>query len=430
MTDVLENLENIDTDMIAYLRKAKIDWVLFFFIVSSLNLFEFTGFQLEAYQYVHLLVFAWILYVTFFKHGIRYGGSHYKSVLLMTFLPLLSIYSCYAINGQSYSTSLVIFRMHLGWLVYFYLSYKKVPLPSILKTILVVGCIYMALSLIQQVTYPFAPFGKRTVGTEYAENKALGVERRMGFYRFSVGGLSYCILSLFIVLANNVRHRKGLLLLLSLGIVASGNRQTMFSVFVAAVYYYLFSKDVKYKFLIMAVIFVACIFVYTFADAIFGRLVNVGDDLESGRMPSYIFYYDLIVQSPLALLLGNGLPGNSAYGMRQDIYEGFRVTPSDIGLVGTTYYWGALYVGAYLFFMLRWLFHKRLSATYKAMVLSFLVCSPIASYLFEIEGFILHGILFYLCDLDVHNACSVRRQVATGYYAESQRVSKKSHFAL
>lgn len=390
--------------MATLLRKAKIDWVLFFFIVASLNLFKYTGFVLEQYQYVHLFVFAWILYVTFFKCGKHdFAGRNYKQILLMTFLPLLSIYSCYSINGQSFATSLVVFRMHLGWLVYFYLLHKKVSLPSVLKTILVVGCIYMAITLIQQITYPLAPFGGRTVGTAYAEEKALGVERRMGFYRFSVGGLSYCILAVFIVLANKVRHRKVLLVLLSLGVVASGNRQTMFSVFVAVVYYYLFSKNVKHKFIIMAVIFIACIFVYTFADAIFGKLTNVGGDLESGRMPSYIFYSDKIMQSPLAFLFGNGLPGNSEYGLRIDIYENFHVTPSDIGLVGTAYYWGVLYVGTYLFLMLRWLVNKRLSTVYKAIVLSFLVCSPIASYLFEIEGFLLHGILFYLCDLDVHN---------------------------
>lgn len=34
---------------------------------------------------------------------------------------------------------------------------------------------------------------------------------------------------------------------------------------------------------------VVCLFVYIFADSIFGRLTNVSGDLEDGRMPSYIF---------------------------------------------------------------------------------------------------------------------------------------------
>lgn len=404
--------------MVICLRKAKIDWVLFFFIVVSLNLFKYTGFVLEQYQYVHLFVFAWILYVTFFKcskHDL--AGHNYKQILLMTFLPLLSIYSCYAINDQSFTTSLVVFRMHLGWMVYFYLLHKKVSLSSVLKTILIVGCFSTAITLIQQVTYPFAPFGERTVGTAYAEEKAMGVERRMGFYRFHVGGIYYCVLSIFIILANNVRHRVVLLFLFALGIVASGNRQIMFSVFAAVVYYYLFSKNVKHKFLIMSVIFIACIFVYTFADAIFGRLANVSGDLESGRMPSYIFYLDKIMQSPLAFLFGNGLPGNSEYGLRIDIYENFHVTPSDIGLVGTAYYWGVLYVGVYIFFIVRWLLNKKLSIYCKAIFFTFLVMSPVGAFLFEIEGFLLQGILFYLCYLDVHQG-KIKQLSTTKIYAK------------
>ena len=69
--------------MATLLRKAKIDWVLFFFIVASLNLFKYTGFVLEQYQYVHLFVFAWILYVTFFKCGKHdFAGRNYNRVIL------------------------------------------------------------------------------------------------------------------------------------------------------------------------------------------------------------------------------------------------------------------------------------------------------------------------------------------------------------
>lgn len=389
--------------MIPFVRKRHIDWTLFWFIILSINLFRFIGFDLRIYQYIHLIIFFNLLWVTFFKHRNYINSFHYKSIFLITFLPLLSIYSCYIINGQSYFTSLTIFRMHLGWLIYFYLWYKKLSSETVLYTILLVGLIYVAITLIQQITYPFAPFGGRTIGSNYSENFSGGVERRMGFYRFAVGGLYYGILAFFIVLANKLRHRKVLLLLLAVGIVASGNRQTMFSVFISVIYYYMFDKHIRYRGMIMFLMVLMGGFLYVFSDSIFGRLSNVGEDLEAGRMPSFIFYTEKILQSPLSFYLGNGLPGSSEYGRRIDVYEGLLVTPSDIGIVGTAYYWGVLYVGIYLFFMFRWMMNKHLSTLYKAMVLSFLICSPIASFLFEIEGFLLQGILFYLCDLDIYS---------------------------
>ena len=88
--------------------------------------------------------------------------------------------------------------------------------------------------------------------------------------------------------------------------------------------------------------------------------------------------------------------------MRADYYGDFHVTPSDIGIVGTMYYWGAIYVITYLLIMFRWLMNRRLSLFYKAILLSFLICCPIAGFLWEIEGFMLQGLLFYLCDRETY----------------------------
>lgn len=390
--------------MISLIRKEQVDWTLFWFIALSINLFKFTGFDLKTYQFIHLIIFCYLLWIIISKRKKNIDSFHYKSILLMITLPLLSIYSCNVINGQSYFSSLIIFRMHLGWLVYFYLWNKKLSYQTILQTILLVGIIYMLITLVQQISYPFAPFGERTLGSGGDERFGGAVERRMGFYRFAVGGLYYCILSFFMILASKLRHRKVILLALSVGIVASGNRQTIFSIFISVIFYYMFEKQVKNKWLIMLLLISISGILYVFSNTIFGRLSNVEEDLESGRMPSYIFYIEKILQSPLSFWFGNGLPSSSSeYGQNIDVYGDFRVTPSDIGIVGTAYYWGVLYVGIYLLLMFRWMINKHLSTIYKAIVLSFILCCPIASFLFEIEGFLLQGILFYLCDLDINH---------------------------
>jgi hypothetical protein len=380
------------------LKEAKIDRMLLFMIVASINLFQFSGLDLKVYQYIHLIVFTIIICVSIFKKNTNYSTYSNNQILLMVILPLLSLYSCNVINHQSYALSLIVYRMHLGWLIYFYLLHKETPINSILKTILVVGMLYMSITLIQQITYPFAPFGARTIGTKYSEHFNGGVERRMGFYRFDVGGLYYSVLSFFIILNNKIKNKIFLLLFFFLSIIASGNRQTLFSVSVAILYYYLYNNDIKHKFLILCIALLVSTIVYSYSDLIFGRLANVDNDLESGRMPSYLFYYEKITKSSLVFMFGNGLPNSaSIYGKTIDMFGDFMVTPSDIGIIGTMYYWGAIYVIAYIFFVIKWLFTKKLSIVYKSILISFLLASPIASFLWEIDGFMLQGMLFYLC---------------------------------
>lgn len=383
--------------------KAKIDKALLFFLIASTNLFDISGVDLKIFQYVHLLIMGWLLWYTCSNKLSVPRGFHPWQVLMLMLLPLLSVYSCQVIHGQTFSLSLIVYRMHLGWLVYFYLSQKNIPLPVIVKTVFVVGISYALITLIQQVTYPFAPFGSRTVGSSYDSDKMGGVEIRMGFWRFMVGGMYYAVISLFFCVKDRLSHKKLVVFILALSIVASGNRQTMFSVFSAIIVYLLFSRNVKHKWAIAFFICLGCIFLYTFADVIFGRLLDVGGDFEEGRMPSYLFFWNEITHSPMSFLMGNGLANSaSLYGQEKYYYDNFPVTPSDIGIVGTMYFWGFIYVLVYLVSVIRFLFNRKLDVFYKSILLSFLICCPIARFLWEFDGFMLQGVLFYLCDRNIN----------------------------
>ena len=192
--------------------------------------------------------------------------------------------------------------------------------------------------------------------------------------------------------------------ILAISIIASGNRQTMFSVFLAFCYYVLYNKKVKHRFPIIVCLLVIIYLLYYYADAIFGSLVNVKDDFESARLVSVVFFWDEVTQNWLSFLFGNGLGhSSSAYGNEIYYVDGQRAIFSDVGMLGTMYLWGALYVAAYYILAVKMFFNKYLSAHLKAVLLSFLVASPIAFFLFEIGGMLLQGILFYLCDLDIYN---------------------------
>lgn len=384
--------------------KSKTNYWLLLFIILSINCFSFSYLDLGFYQKLHLIIFAFLIYATFFIHRKIPETFHKKGILWMLLLPLLSIYSCNVLHGQSYSASLIIYRMHLGWLCYFALWNKRVTLDQIYKVIFLVGLIYALLTLFQQVTYPFAPFGSRTIGTDYAI-MAGGIEKRMGFYRFSVGGMYYATIALFICLTYKKTNKNYIVMgILAISIIASGNRQTMFSVFLAFCYYVLYNKKVKHRFPIIVCLLVIIYLLYYYADAIFGSLVNVKDDFESARLVSVVFFWDEVTQNWLSFLFGNGLGhSSSAYGNEIYYVDGQRAIFSDVGMLGTMYLWGALYVAAYYILAVKMFFNKYLSAHLKAVLLSFLVASPIALFLFEIGGMLLQGILFYLCDLDIYN---------------------------
>ena len=382
--------------------KEQVDKPLLFFFIAATNLFDIAGIDLKIFQFIHLFIMGWmVLSVSSNMWHVPRGFRSWQVIVLML-LPLLSVYSCQVLHGQAISLSLIVYRMHLGWVIYFYLSQKQIPLSVIAKTVFIVGLGYTLITLLQQITYPFAPFGSRTLGSAYSSDKVGGVERRMGFWRFMVGGMYFAIIALFFCIRNQISHKKIIVFLFILGIVASGNRQTMFSVFTGIIIFLLFSRNVKHKFLISITLCFGCVFLSLYADAIFGKLANVSGDLNGGRMPSYIFFWNKITNSSMSFWMGNGLGSSgSLYGSEENYYDNFPVTPSDIGIVGTMYYWGGLYVIAYIVCVVRYLLSRRLDVFYKAILFSFLVSCPIASYLWEFDGFMIQGLLFYLCDMDI-----------------------------
>ena len=92
--------------------KAKVDKVLMFFLVASFNFYQIVGVDLKVFQYIHILIFGWLIYVALFNKKRIPGQCCSKTILVLMHLPLLSVYSCNVINGQSVGLSLIVYRMH------------------------------------------------------------------------------------------------------------------------------------------------------------------------------------------------------------------------------------------------------------------------------------------------------------------------------
>lgn len=392
----------------SFLNKEYIPKWLFLTIAFSTNIWTLSWFDLKFYQYFHIIIMIFLIWNIFKYRNTKLTQCYSKSfVIALCLLPLLSIYSCKILHEQSMVASLTVWRMHLGWLLYFTLWYKQINEQQCIKVICYIGIIYAIITLFQQITYPFAPFGSRTIGAGFTEKFTGGiVEKRMGFYRFGVEGVSYAAAALFICIARKIhyKHFKLLVLCLILSIIACGNRQTIASVFAAYCYYLLYNNNVKNK--IGYVILICCIilFLYTFRESLFGSLANVSEDLESGRSFSYIYYFNEYISNPLSIFLGNGVGHeSSAYGSEAVFFDNKQVILSDIGMVGTLFYWGGIYVLTYFIAIFRLLRNRYLDTHIKAIILAPILVSWISTPLWEFGGMISQSLLLYYCDINIKN---------------------------
>lgn len=393
---------------ISSLNSERVPTWLFFTIIFSINLWALVWFDLKYYQYIHILIMIFFIWNIFINIHNRLNQCFSKTfVIALLLLPLPSVYSCSVLHNQSITASLIVWRMHLGWLLYFILWYKKVSEQQCIKIIYYIGITYALITLGQQITYPFAPFGARTIGAVYTENVTGGlVEIRLGLYRFMVGGLPYAVAALFICLAKKVyyKHINLLILCLIIGIIGCGNRQTMVSVFIAYCYYVLYRNNVKYKIIYAILIGCFVLFLYFFRETLLGSLANVSEDLEMGRSFSYIYYFNEYISNPLSIFFGNGVGHESStYGSEAIYFNNRQVIISDIGMLQTLYYWGILYVLTYFIAIFRFLKNKYLDIHIKAIMLAPILVSWISTPLWEFGNMICQALLFYYCDINIKN---------------------------
>lgn len=392
------------------IKHCKVPFWLLFSLIFANSLWNLSWFNLKFYQIFHLIIMTFFIWnILKYKKGLLENAYSKQYVILLLLLPLLSVYSCKVLHEQSISASLMLWRMHLGWLLYFVLWKKKITEQQIVKVIFYIALCYTIISLVQQITYPIAPFGSRTVGSRYTEILFDGtVEKRLGLYRFGIGGVEYAKATVFIVIAYKCgilyKNYKFLVFLLIISIISTGSRQTMASVFAAYCYYLIYKNNVKYK--IGYIILISCIilFLYSFRETLFGSLSNVSEDLESGRSFSYIYYFNDYISSNLSIICGNGVGHESStYGSEDIYFNDNRVILADIGMMGTLYYWGAIYVFVYFIAIIRFLRNKYLDTHLKAIMLAPILIAWIGTPLWEFKGMIFQALLFYYCDINIKN---------------------------
>ena len=322
-------------------------WLIVSLILMN-NFWSMAWLDLKVYQIFHLGVFMLLFYFLYQERNRRAipRGTHKYWIMALMLLPLLSVYSSNIIYNRAVSDSLIVYRMHLGLLLYFVLWYKRVNMNQLKHVFLVLGLGYAFLTVIQQFTYPFAPFGMRTIGSGYLSSDIHHFERRLGFARYEIAGVYYAVIVGVLAVSRKIKISTWVLIILFLSLVASGNRRVIGVSTIAIGLAWIFKNKSKNAFIHSVILVLATLIVYNMRFLLFGDLANVGYDLEEGRGHSYEYFIELCLSNPLGTIFGFGLGRNSdvASAVTYTYLNNKRVILSDTGAVACWYYWGILYV--------------------------------------------------------------------------------------
>lgn len=381
-------------------------WLVVSLILLN-NFWSFTGLELKIYQYAHLVVLAYFVYVVLVgRNSVEIPkGTHSLWMILLLLTPLLSVYSGHILLGRHISDSLIVYRMHLGFMLYFVLWYKQVTMKQLMSVFMILGFGYAFLTIAQQVTFPFAPFGMRAGASGYVSDHGGEVERRLGFYRFEIMGVLCAIVLSVMVFTKEIKLPMWQKAILFVSLVASGNRRVIgISGLAMGLCWFLNNKSYK-RFLYLALALVVFWLIYTFRFELFGSLANWSEDLEDGRGHSYEYYLSVALSDPMATWMGWGLPheGDGSRNIFETYIDGKPVVLADIGLVACFFYWGIFYVISLVGLFLSLALNKNLDGALKSVAIGILAFLWIYFISWEMNGTSFIAMFAYACDLSIAN---------------------------
>lgn len=381
-------------------------WLVVSLILLN-NFWSFTGLELKIYQYAHLVVLAYFVYVILVgRKSVEIPkGTHSLWMILLLLTPLLSVYSGHILLGRHISDSLIVYRMHLGFILYFVLWYKQVTMKQLMSVFMILGFGYAFLTIAQQVTFPFAPFGMRAGASGYVSDHGGEVERRLGFYRFEIMGVLCAIVLSVMVFTKEIKLPMWQKAILFVSLVASGNRRVIgISGLAMGLCWFLNNKSYK-RFLYLALALVVFCLIYTFRFELFGSLANWSGDLEDGRGHSYEYYLSVALSDPMATWMGWGLPheGDGSRNIFETYIDGKPVVLADIGLVACFFYWGIFYVISLVGLFLSLALNKNLDGALKSVAIGILAFLWIYFISWEMNGTSFIAMFAYACDLSIAN---------------------------
>lgn len=345
--------------------------------------------------------------------GSRY---HFRTlVLVLLWVPFFSVFNSWSIYSQSPSRSLLIMTSQSTWIIYFLLHKYNVEEKTILKVFLYLALFLVIIQIVQQFTYPNAPFGTMSENTMIERQAMEAAEQRNGLWRFRMHQNGYytapILFAMWIWVRKKASPKLALFIALFLtSIYLTLTRQVMFAC-ILTIFCSMFmgQKKINFTALFIGLIFIGVLYVYY--DALFSKLAQQTQDdsnEDNVRLMSASIFWGESLKTPFTFLFGYGLPdGGSAYGLHMNNLSSILgVYTTDVGFVGQIFERGFIYV-CVCYYMLYKLFFKLKKSipTYIRMFVMFTgVMSVMIFPCITPAQNIVWVMLLYVCDLHINKS--------------------------
>lgn len=341
---------------------------------------------------------------------------HFRGlVLLLIWVPFLSFFNSWSIYSQSPSRSFLLMASQSTWVIYFLLHKYKVQEQTILKVFFYIALFLVGIQIVQQFTYPNAPFGTMSQETMIERHAMEAAEQRNGLWRFRMHQNGYytapILFALWIKIRKKANPKLAVFVALFLAsIYLTLTRQVMFAG-ILAIFCSMFmgQKKINFTALLLGLIFITGLYVYY--DVLFSKLAQQTQDdsnTDNVRLLAASMLWEESLKTPFTFLFGYGLPDStSAYGLHMYKLSNFLgIYTSDVGFIGQIFERGFIYVCVcyYMFYKLFFKFKEVIPMYIRMFVMFAGVMSVMIFPCIVPAQTVVWAMLLYVCDLHINKS--------------------------
>lgn len=336
--------------------------IIGFIFLQYLHYFDYVKYDVVLGGSICKIMAIFVMLVFIFcKYSINVCPSK-KYVIGFVFIPMLSFIPCFFEHGQSFVESFRVYLPYMILFLYFYMHKEKISVKTLINILTIYAVVRTSIVIVEQFTYPNYLFAFRP--ETYDENGILKpIEVRSGIYRYYISDTYFSQFLIFYYFQKiTEKYRLKYLVFFVFGLVGlylDQTRQFMVTTVLALVIISLLSSNFKHKKLAILLIILSGIVILNFSDILFGSLMSkTSDELNEDniRYLSYYTYFSSYWGGPLSYIFGNGMAGNSAYGIEmQKLTLDYGLWRADVGIVGFLNQYGYVSVLYFLLFYILYL---------------------------------------------------------------------------
>lgn len=348
----------------------------------------------------------------------RPSGSQYHFrtlVLLLLWLPFLSILNSWTVYSQSPMRSFVGLMSQSTWIIYFLLHKNQVREATVLKAFFCLAIVIVSIQIFQQFSYPDASFGVMSPETMAEKQATEAAEQRNGLWRFRMHQNGYYTAPILFAMWIWIRQKASpklmcFVALFFASIYLTLTRQVMFAcILTIFCSVFLGQKKVNLAALLLGLLLIGVLYVNY--DALFSKLAQQTQDDSNDdniRLLAASMLWDESLRTPFTFLFGYGVPdASSQYGIHMyKLSSMLGVFTTDVGFIGQIFERGFVYV-CICYYMLYKLFFK-LKKSIPTYVRMFVLYTGVMSVMIfpciTPAQNIVWVMLLYVCDLHINKS--------------------------